>query len=200
MPMIETIPALNETMTALSSAQGGLSDPAELLYPEDTWIGQLRIWVAELPAAVQGLALALISAIPFVESYGGGFIGVVVGVPIWATLLAAVIGNTAAVAIVVYGAHWIREQIVKRRKPKEMSERQLKRREKGKRLFDKFGVPGVSLLGPLALPSQITAPMMVSFGANRHLVMLWMFVSIILWAVGFALLAVGFLNLFAGAA
>lgn len=197
--MIETIPVLTETMTAVSSAQGGLSDPAELLYPEDTWIGQLRLWVDGLPAALQWLGLILISAIPFVESYGGGFIGVIAGVPAWAAIISAVIGNALSVAMMVYGAHWIRTQVLKRRKPKEMSERQLKRREKAKRLFDKFGVPGVSLLGPLALPSQFTAPLMASFGANRHLIMVWMFVSIVVWGVGFVLLGIGFLNLLSGA-
>lgn len=41
---------------------------------------------------------------------------------------------------------------------------------------------------------------MASFGANRHLIMLWMTVSIIVWGVGFVLLGIGFLNLIAGAA
>ncbi|MGO1522998.1 MAG: small multi-drug export protein [Nesterenkonia sp.] len=198
--MIETIPALTETMSAVSSAQGGFSDPAELLYPEDTWIGQLRLWVDGLPAALQWLGLILISAIPFIESYGGGFIGVIAGMPVWAAIVSAVIGNALSVAMLVYGAHWIRTQVLKRRQPKELSDRQLKRREKARRLFDKFGVPGVSLLGPMALPSQFTAPLMASFGANRHLIMLWMTVSIIVWGVGFVLLGIGFLNLIAGAA
>ena len=198
--MIETVPVLTETMTAMTSAQGGLSDPAELLYPEDTWIGQLRLWVDGLPVTLQWLGLILISAIPFIESYGGGFIGVITGMPVWAAVLSAVIGNALSVALMVYGAHWIRTQVLKRRKPKELNERQLKRREKAKKLFDKFGVPGVALLGPLALPSQFTAPLMASFGANRHLIMLWMSVSIIVWGAGFVLLGIGFLNLIAGAA
>ncbi|GAA4826831.1 small multi-drug export protein [Garicola koreensis] len=198
--MIETIGVFAETMTTMTSAQGGLSDPAELLYPEDTWIGQLRLWVDGLPATLQWLGLILISAIPFVESYGGGFIGVIAGMPVWAAIISAVLGNALSVAMLVYGAHWIRTQLLKRRRPKEASERQLKRREKAKRLFDKFGVPGVSLLGPMALPSQFTAPLMASFGANRHLIMLWMSVSIIVWGVGFVLLGIGFLNLIAGAA
>ena len=198
--MIETVPLFAETMTAMTSAQGGLSDPAELLYPEDTWIGQLRLWVDGLPVTLQWLGLILISAIPFIESYGGGFIGVITGMPVWAAIISAVIGNALSVAMVVYGAHWVRTQVIRRRQPKELSDRQLKRRQKAKRLFDKFGVPGVSLLGPLALPSQFTAPLMASFGANRHLIMLWMVVSIIVWGVGFVLLGIGFLNLIAGAA
>ena len=198
--MIETVPLFAETMTAMTSAQGGLSDPAELLYPEDTWIGQLRLWVDGLPVTLQWLGLILISAIPFIESYGGGFIGVLAGMPVWAAIISAVIGNALAVAMMVYGAHWIRTQVLTRRKPKALNERQLKRRDKAKKLFDKFGVPGVSLLGPMALPSQFTAPLMASFGANRHLIMLWMTVSIIVWGVGFVLLGIGFLNLIAGGA
>ncbi|WP_300342527.1 small multi-drug export protein [Nesterenkonia sp.] len=196
--MIETLPLLADSAPLLSAGQEGLTDPAELLYPEDTWIGRLRLWVDGLPAAVQWLGLMAISAIPFIESYGGGFVGVVVGMPLWAAVISAAIGNAVSVAVVVYGAHWIREQVLKRREPKELSDRQRSRREKAQRLFDKFGVPGVSLLGPVALPSQFTAPLMVSFGASRHRVMVWMAVSIVLWGLGMALLAVGFLHLIAG--
>ena len=148
---------------------------------------------------MQWLGIILIAAVPFVESYGGGFIAVIVGLPVWAAVVSAVVGNAAAVALLVYPAHWIRAQVIKRREPQELSHRQLKRREKALRIFNKFGVPGVALLGPLALPSQFTAPMMVSFGASKNRVMIWMVVSILVWAIGFAALGIGLLNLLAGA-
>ena len=98
-----------------------------------------------------------------------------------------------AVAILIYGAHGIRSAVTKNAEPKELSEKQIARRAKIKKYFDRFGVPGVAILGPFALPSQFTAPLMVSFGANRHLVMIWMAVSIVLWGLlsvglGFAFL------------
>ncbi len=56
-------------------------------------------------------------------------------------------------------------------------------------MFDRFGVPGVSLLGQTVLPSQITSMAMVSFGANRNTVAVWQIISIILWGVLFGVLA-----------
>lgn len=192
--MIETLPALADTMTLATAME---VDPEEMVFPEDSFIAGLRDWSESLPEALQWLAIIAISAIPFMESFVGGFIGVVIGLPFWAALLTAVIGNMLALLILIYGAHFIRTQIMKRQEPKELSPTRQKRREKAKRLFDKFGVPGVSLLGPIALPSQFTAPLMVSFGANRHAVTLWMFVSVVVWGAGFTLLGVGFLNIMA---
>lgn len=196
--MIETLTAFTESAQTLALAGGAETDPTEIVFPEDSFWGQLRSWTESLPEPLQWLGIIAISAIPFVESFFGAFIGIIAGMPLWAALGAAVVGNMLSLALVVYGAHFIRTAVLKRQKPKEVSDGQRKRREKAKRLFDKFGVPGVSLLGPLALPSQITAPLMVSFGANRHLVMIWMFVSVVVWGTGFALLGIGFLNLISG--
>lgn len=193
--MIETIPAFTESLSTLGLAS---SEASDVVFSEGSFWGNLHSWTEGLPESLQWLGIILISAIPFVESFFGTFIGIVAGMPVWAALLAAVIGNMLSLALVVYGAHWVRSFVLKRKKPKELSEFQTKRRAKAQRLFDKFGVPGVSLLGPLALPSQFTAPLMVSFGANRNLVMIWMFVSVVLWGIGFGLLGVGFLQLISG--
>ncbi|WP_243728886.1 small multi-drug export protein [Nesterenkonia sphaerica] len=152
-------------------------------------------WTDGLPETLQWLGIIAISAIPSVESFFGALIGVVIGMPLWVALVAAIIGNMLSLTLVIYGAQWIRSTVLKRKKAQELSETQYRRRAKAKRLFDKFGIPGVSLLGPLALPSQFTAPLMVSFGANRTLVMAWMFVSVTVWGAGFALLGVGLLDL-----
>lgn len=194
--MIETVPALTDSFSTLALASGG--DPSDLVFPPDSFWGRLRGWTEGLPGTLQWLGIIAISAIPFVESFFGAFIGVVAGVPPWAAVVAAVVGNMLSLVIVIYIAHWARIYLLNRKKPKELSDFQVKRRAKAKRLFDKFGVPGVSLLGPLALPSQFTAPLMVSFGANRNLVMIWMFVSVVVWGVGFGLIGVGFLQLISG--
>lgn len=63
-------------------------------------------------------------------------------------------------------------------------------------MFDRFGVPGVSLLGQTVLPSQITSGMMVSFGASRNAVIVWQVISIIIWAIVFALIGQAGIALF----
>ncbi|GAA4918180.1 hypothetical protein [Nesterenkonia rhizosphaerae] len=180
------INALSLSMTA------GTPDDLNLVQ-EGSWISQLQNWVDGLPEALQWLGVVAIGAVPFIESYSGPFIGMIVGLPWWVALICGVLGNAAAVAILIYGAHGIRSAVTKNAEPKELSEKQIARRAKIKKYFDRFGVPGVAILGPFALPSQFTAPLMVSFGANRHLVMIWMAVSIVLWGLlsvglGFAFL------------
>lgn len=160
---------------------------------EDHWITGLQNWTQDLPAALQWLGVILVSAIPFVESFFGGPIGILAGMHPAIAIGAAVLGNMLSLILVVYVAHWVRTAILHKR-PQPDTEKSAKR-EKVKRIFDRFGVPGVSILGPLALPSQFTAPLMVSFGASRHAVMAWMLVSVILWGVGFGLLAAWGLSL-----
>ena len=56
---------------------------------------------------------------------------------------------------------------------------------KGRRRFKKalvrFGVPGASILGPLAVPTQVMSAMLVAGGTSRARVLLWQAVAIVLW-------------------
>lgn len=46
----------------------------------------------------------------------------------------------------------------------------------------------MSLLGQTLLPSQITSAALVSFGANRRQIIVWQFISIMVWGTVFATL------------
>lgn len=151
-------------------------------------------FVDGLPVWAQWLGVMLISAIPFVESYGGAAIGVVVGVHPAAAIVSAIVGNTISMALVVMAGGAARERALRNRDRQEPSARRVKLR----RAFDRFGVPGVSLIGQTLLPSQITSAAMVSFGASRNAVLGWQCISIVLWGVAFGLLAVGGVNLLDG--
>ncbi|MFD6771300.1 hypothetical protein ACFWC6_34385, partial [Micromonospora chalcea] len=56
---------------------------------------------------------------------------------------------------------------------------------KGRRRFNRwlvrFGVPGASILGPLAIPTQITSAILVGGGTPRRWVLLWQAISIVIW-------------------
>ena len=145
-------------------------------------IESLQDWTTSLPPAIQWLAVMAIAAIPFVESYFGSAIGVIAGIHPVVAVVAAIIGNTVSMLAFVLSAHGIRGKVTK---DQELSPK----RQKLKRMFDRFGVPGMSLLGQLVLPSQITSAAMVSFGASKNAVIAWQIVSIILWGVLFGVLA-----------
>ena len=169
------------------------------------FIMTLTTWVAGLESWQQLGALVLISAIPFVESYTGSFLGVLVGINPGLAVAAAVVGNTISTFALIALAGGARSAVARGRgrrgeQPGTLDEsasngssaneaapnsKKARRNAKIAKYFDRFGVPGVSLLGPLALPSQFTAPAMVGLGASKRSVYVWMFISIVAWGVLF---------------
>ncbi len=152
-------------------------------------IDSLQNFATQFPDWLQWFAVVLLSAIPFVESYLGSVIGVLAGLHVTVAVSAAVVGNILSMIGFVYGAQAIRNRKVDPDAPLTA------RQAKVKRTFDKWGVPGVSLLGQTMLPSQLTSAAMVGFGASRRAVIIWQSVSITLWGVGFGLLTAGFVGL-----
>lgn len=64
-----------------------------------------------------------------------------------------------------------------------------------RRWLVKFGVPGASLLAPLALPTMLTAAFFVASGVRKEWVILWQIVAIVLWTGSVAIAATGVLAL-----
>ncbi len=65
------------------------------------------------------------------------------------------------------------------------------------RIFDKYGIAGVSLLGQTLLPSQITSALMAVAGADKKKIIFWQTISILLWGTAFGLLAAAGVNMLA---
>jgi hypothetical protein len=61
------------------------------------------------------------------------------------------------------------------------AKKESKGRQKLNRWVVRFGVPGASLLGPLALPTQITAATLVASGIDKGRVIFWQAIAIVLW-------------------
>ena len=113
---------------------------------------------ASLPPLLQWLGVMGAAAIPFVESYFGSVIGVAAGVPPLVAVPAAIAGNIVSMLVFVYSAHAVRGRLT------GSAGEPTARRERLRRNFERYGVPGVSLLGQTILPSQITSAALVSFG------------------------------------
>ncbi|MET4541626.1 hypothetical protein ABIE37_003424 [Arthrobacter bambusae] len=148
-------------------------------------IESLQDFTSSLPPMLTWLGVVLIAAIPFVDSYFGAVVGVLTGLHPAVAIAAAVVGNVISLLIFVFAAHRVRTTVAANRPSKEVTPRRAKLRA----AFDKFGVAGVSLIGPTILPSQITSVAMISFGASRNAVILWQIISIIVWGTAFGVLA-----------
>lgn len=69
--------------------------------------------------------------------------------------------------------------------------RRAKGQTKLRRWLVRFGVPGASLLAPLALPTQLTAAFFVASGVRKGWVMLWQVIAIVIWTGAVAAAATG---------
>lgn len=137
----------------------------------------------------QLLGIFLAAAVPFIESYFGAVIGVVIGLPAIIAILIAVLGNIVSMVLLVLFGERISAWRVKRAERKGKVKEPSKNAVRLRKAFDKWGIPGVSLLGQTLLPSQITSMAMVTFGADKSKVIFWQILSIILWGTAFGLLA-----------
>lgn len=163
--------------------------------------------VAQVPEFIQPVIIALAGAIPFIEGEGAVSIGIVGGVNPVIAAIAAALGSFACVFVVVQLSSRARQAIVTHRsrtrvavgsgglvevdEPEEIapeSARRAARRAKFQRAFDRYGVPGVSLLGPLVLPPAFTAPMLIAVGVEKIRVLIWQAIGIVLWVVVFTVL------------
>lgn len=170
-------------------------------------IQTIQEWVAQVPDLVQPLIVALAGAIPFVEGEGAVTIGIVGGINPVVAAIAAIVGNFLCVVVVVLVTAGARSAVTSRTRPRttasvgvgggsaaapvvpaEGGGRSSARRQKFQRAFDRFGVPGVSLLGPLLLPTQFTASMLAAAGVAKARILLWQGVAIIAWTTVFAVI------------
>ncbi|WP_226531868.1 small multidrug efflux protein [Microbacterium paraoxydans] len=165
--------------------------------------------VAQVPEFVQPLIVALAGAIPFIEGEGAVSIGILGGIPPVVAAIAAMVGNFLCVAVLVLASSGARQAVVNRSRARTAalagggttetaavveaadSGRGSARKEKFQRAFERYGVPGVSLLGPLLLPTQFTATMLAASGIGKARILFWQAIAIIGWTTVVAVIVGG---------
>ena len=169
--------------------------------PVEQGIDSFQELVAQVPEIVQPIIVMLAAAIPFVEGEGAAVIGIVGGLHPVVAAVAAATGNFLCVLLVVAVASRARTAVVDRRRSPvgvggggarpDVDEAAFQRttvttpeskgRQRFRRWVVRFGVPGASILGPLAVPTQITAAILIASGTPRRWVVLWQAVAIVIW-------------------
>lgn len=176
--------------------------------------------VAQVPELIQPLIVALAGAVPFIEGEGAVAIGIIGGINPIVAAIAAMVGNFLCVLVLVLLSARARTAVVSRNHKRsavqvgggsslETGETGVgaetsdsipavpdssARSQKFQRAFERYGVPGVSLLGPLLLPTQFTATMLAAAGIGKARILLWQAVAIIGWTTVVALLITGVIN------
>ena len=170
--------------------------------PIEQLISNFQDLVAQVPEIVQPFIIMLAGAIPFVEGEVSALIGIVGGLHPIVAGLAAATGNFLSVLLVVTVTSRARTAVFDRRatpvgvtagagslpsvaREASQATAATKPESKGRQRFNRwlvrFGVPGASILGPLAIPTQITSAILVGGGTPRRWVLLWQAVGIVIW-------------------
>lgn len=175
-------------------------------------ITTLQDVVGQVPEVVQPLIVAAAGAIPFVEGEGGVAIGIIGGINPVVAAVAAAVGNFLCVAALVLLSSGARNAVVTRQRARAQArdgalvgggttlaghagggseDRSSARRAKFQRAYERYGVPGVSLLGPLLLPTHFTATMLAASGVGKARILIWQAIAIIAWTTITALVITG---------
>jgi len=159
--------------------------------PIEQLVSSFQDLVSQVPEIVRPVIVMLAGAIPFVEGEVASMIGVVGGVNPIVAGIAAAVGNFVCVLLVVLLTSRARTAVVNHRASRAATESaaqegaparpESKGRQRFKKWLVRFGVPGASILGPLAIPTQFTSAMLVAGGTPRMWVLLWQAVAIVLW-------------------
>ena len=134
----------------------------------------------------------LLAAVPFFEVIGVIPIGILAGLPTVPVTILALLGNLLTVLLVIVLMdkikQWRRNRRGKVGKDGE-EETESKRSQRAKKLWQKYGLPGLAILGPLIVGSHLTAFMSLSLGGTKKSTTFWITASLVIWSIAVAVLS-----------
>ena len=133
------------------------------------------------------IGIFLAGASPWFEAIGVVPGGIVIGLDPILTVLFATAGNLITIAAFAYGGAKIRSWVVARREAKGKQPKS-DRWAKAQRAFEKYGVYGMAILGPLIIGTQFAAAASVAAGVRPAKVTLLVSAAMVLWAIVIAFL------------
>lgn len=138
--------------------------------------------VKEIDVIYQYLAIFIIALVPFLEAHVAVPVGILLGLPAIPTIVLGIIGNWLSVMAIIMGSAVIRARVATSTPTaKPLHHRRF---QKAQRYFHSYGVPGLSLLGPIIGANHIGALVCVLSNANKRNIMFWQTISVAAWGIG----------------
>ncbi|WP_368655072.1 small multi-drug export protein [Ornithinibacillus sp. 4-3] len=140
------------------------------------WFQELLINLMEADRWIQYLSVFITSIIPFFESYVAIPIGIVFGFPSVQVVIIAAIANWLSVMVFIWLISGLRKKIVKNKDTGN------KRKNRAQKIFNKYGVAGLSFAGPI-ICYHVCAAISIASGAKKAYVSVWQAIAITTWSV-----------------
>lgn len=129
----------------------------------------------------------LFAATPFFEVVTVIPLGAIAGLDPFVTGIVALLGNALTVLLVIVFTDQIRAWLERRRREKGKPEK-TKKNERAQRIFTKYGLPGLCLIGP-TFGSHLTALIGISLSGSKGKTTIWMMISLTAWSILMAILS-----------
>ncbi|MCM3111158.1 small multi-drug export protein [Lederbergia lenta] len=130
------------------------------------------------------IVVFLLAATPWFEIAAVIPLGILRNLHPLLVVILAFIGNLSTIILVVYLFEKIKAFLVKKKGGiKENSKRQ----ERAKKIWNKYGLPGLAMLGPILIGTHIAAFIGMSLGATKRWTLLWMTISLVFWSTVFGI-------------
>lgn len=127
------------------------------------------------------LTVLVAAAVPWLEVLLVVPVGIVAGLSPVLVVVVAALGNVTSLVPVVLGGDRLRGWW-RRRRGRATDDAPAGRSRRAQRLFDRYGLPGVALLGPLLTGIHVAALVALSAGADRRRTLLWSTLGVIAWS------------------
>ena len=132
------------------------------------------------------LAVLAAAATPWLEVVLVVPAGMIAGLPVVPTVVVATVGNLATLAPVVLAGDRLRARVRRRRRGD--SPRRDHSGGRARRLMDRYGLPGLALLGPVVTGAHVAALVAIAAGSERRATLVWLGGGVAAWAVAVGLL------------
>jgi hypothetical protein len=131
------------------------------------------------------IGIFIAGAIPWLEAIGVVPGGILFGLDPLLVVVAAVAGNTITIFAFAYAGDQIRSWLLRRRAARG-KEGESPRFAKAQASFDKYGIYGMGLLGPILIGTQFAAAISVAAGVKPLKTSIIISVSTLLWSIAIA--------------
>ena len=134
-------------------------------------------------------------ALPWLEAIVVIPAGILLGLPPLAVVVAAVVGNLSTVALAAFAGERLRVYFSALRRAagdgvSDGGPARGGRSARATRVMDRYGLPGLAILGPLGIGTQLSAALAVSLGVSGRRAFAWVGAATVGWSIVAALLAV----------
>ncbi len=124
----------------------------------------------------------LAAATPWLEVLFVVPAAIIAGLPAPTVVVVAAAGNVATLVPLVLGLERLRAWWRRRRGGPEDAGQGSPRGARARRVFDRYGLPGLAVLGPLVTGVHVAALGAVAAGAPRRATVVWLSGGVVVWA------------------